>query len=65
MYLFVLLFVFADCCDVCFLRPCGCLLGAVCGGADLLAFLYVMFSCGFCHFRIWCPGSGVLDCIDS
>ena len=27
---------------------------------------YVMFSCVFCHFPIWCPGSGVvLGCIDS
>ena len=26
----------------------------------------VMFSCVFCHFPIWCPGSGVVfDCIFS
>ena len=26
----------------------------------------VMFSCVFCHFPMWCPGSGVvLDCIES
>ena len=35
-------------------------------GGDLLAFLYVMFSCVLCRFFIQCPGSGVvLDCIDS
>ena len=35
--------------------------------ADLLARLYLMFSfVVFCHFPIWCPGSGVvLNCIDS
>ena len=34
--------------------------------ADFLALLYVMFSCVFCHFPIWYPGSGVVfDCIDS
>ena len=33
--------------------------------ADLMALLYVMFSC-FCHFPILCPGSGVVfDCMDS
>ena len=33
---------------------------------DLLVLLYVMFSCVFFHFLIWCPGSGVvLDFIDS
>ena len=33
---------------------------------DLLTFLDTMFSCAFCHFPIWCPGSGiVLVCIDS
>ena len=32
--------------------------------ANLLALLYVMFSCVFVTFSIWCPGSGVvLDCI--
>ena len=37
-----------------------------CERADLLALLCVDFSCVFCHFHIWCPGSGVvLDCIDS
>ena len=25
--------------------------------ASILALLYVMFSYGFCHFPIWCPGS--------
>ena len=33
--------------------------------ADLMTLLYVMFSV-FCHFLMWCPGSGVvLDCADS
>ena len=33
--------------------------------ADLLALLYDAFLC-FCHFPIWCPGSGVVfDCMDS
>ena len=33
---------------------------------DFLALLYVMFSCVFYHFPIWCPGSDVvLDCIES
>ena len=33
--------------------------------ANLLALLYVMFSCVFCHFPMCCPGSGVvLYCID-
>ena len=28
--------------------------------------LCVMFSCVFCHFHIWCPGSGmVLNCVNS
>ena len=32
--------------------------------ANLLALLCVMFYC-FCHFPVWCPGSGVvLECID-
>ena len=34
--------------------------------ADLLALLYVTYSCVFCHFPIWCPGLGVVfDCNDS
>ena len=33
--------------------------------AGLLALMCVMFSSVFCHFPMWCPGSGVvLDCID-
>ena len=28
--------------------------------ADLLALLYVMFSCIFGRFSIWCLGSGVV-----
>ena len=34
--------------------------------ANLLAILYVMFTCFFVTFSMCCPGSGViLDCIDS
>ena len=46
---------------------CHCSLVVTCWErAYLLALLYVMFSCGFWHFLVWCPGSGVvLDCIDS
>ena len=33
--------------------------------ADLLALVFDVFLC-FCHFPIWCPGSGVVfDCSDS
>ena len=36
------------------------------GGAGLLALLFVVFYCDFCHFPVWCPGLGVvLGCIDS
>ena len=35
------------------------------GKTNLLALLGVILLC-FCHFPMWCPGSGVvLDCIDS
>ena len=34
--------------------------------ANILALLYVMFSCVFVTFPLWCPRSGeVLDCLDS
>ena len=34
--------------------------------ADLLALLYVIFTCVFCHFPIWCPGSGVVfSCVNN
>ena len=34
-------------------------------GAGLLA-LFVWSVVVFCHFPVWCPGSGVvIDCIDS
>ena len=33
--------------------------------ADLMALVHEIWLC-FCHFPMWCPGSGVvLDCIDS
>ena len=54
-------FVFCAC------PPVSCSLVVTCWErADLLAVLYVMFSCVFCHFPTWCPGSGVVfDCINS
>ena len=54
-------------------RVCHALLSVHCSlvvtcwemAKDLLALLYVIFHCGFFHFLVWCPGSGVvLDCID-
>ena len=44
----------------------SCLLIAALWSPNLLALMYLqVFSC-FCHFLIWCPGSGVvLDCINS
>ena len=63
------LFRFVICVCLCFCRykmpVCYNLVVTCWGRADLLVFLYVMFSCVFCHFPIRCPGSGViLDCID-
>ena len=49
-------------CLVCSLHPCGHLLGK---GLTRDSFVCDFFLC-FCHFLIWCPGSGVVfDCIDS
>ena len=46
--------------------PCSLVVTCCWERADLLAFLYVMFSCVFCHFLILCPRSGVVfDCMDS
>ena len=44
-----------------------CSLVVTCWVRDsILALLCVMFYCVYCHFPMWCPGSGVvLDCIDS
>ena len=60
-----LLFVFRVClsyCLVCSLQACKYLLGK---GWPLGSIVYDVFLC-FCHFPIWCPGSGVaFDCIDS
>ena len=51
-----------SCCLVCSLQPCGHLLGK---GWPLGSLVCDVFLC-FCHFPMWCPGSGVvLDCIDS
>ena len=46
---------------------CHCSLVVTCWErAYLLALLYVMFFLCFCHFPMWCPGSGVvLECIDA
>ena len=49
-------------CNVCFLQPCGHLLGK---GRPLGLLECDVFLC-FCHFLILCPGSGgVLDYINS
>ena len=49
-------------CLVCFLQPCSHLLGK---DWPLGSPVCNVFLC-FCHFPIWCPGSGVvLYCIDS
>ena len=46
---------------VCLLQPCGHLLGK---GLPLGSLVCDVLVC-FCHFPMWCPGSGVvLDCID-
>ena len=51
-----------SCCLTCTLQPCGHLLGM---GWPLGSLVCDVSSC-FCHFPMWCPGSGVvLDCIDS
>ena len=45
-----------------FIAACGHLLGK---GWPLGSLVCDVFLC-FCHFPVWCPGSGVvLDCIDS
>ena len=51
-----------SCCSVCSLQPCDHLLWK----SWSLGFLVCdVFLC-FCHFPIWCPGSGVVfNCIDS
>ena len=49
-------------CLVCSSPPCDYLLGKDWPLGSLLCDVFL----GFCHFPIWCPGSGVvLDCIDS
>ena len=50
------------CCLACSLQPCDHLLGK---GWPLGSLVCDVFLC-FCHFTLWCPGSGVvLDYIDS
>ena len=48
--MFVIYVSCLSCFLVCSLQPCG----------HLLALLYVMFSCVFYHFPMWCPGSSVV-----
>ena len=48
--IFVIYVSCLSCCHICSFQPYGHLL-------SILALLYVMFSYGFCHFPIWCPGS--------
>ena len=50
------------CFFVCWLKPCGHMLGK---GSFLGSLVCDILLC-FCYFPMWCPGSGVvLDCIDS
>ena len=50
------------CCCVCFMQPCVNLLEK---GWPLGSLVCDVFLC-FCHFPIWCPGSGViLTCLNS
>ena len=60
--LFVFYVSYLSCCSVCSLQPCGHLLRK---GQPLCSLVCDVFLC-FCHFPMWCPGSGVvLGCIDS
>ena len=60
--LFVIYVSVLSCCLVCSLQPCDHLLGK---GKPLGSLVFDVFFC-FCHFPMWCPGSGVfLDCINS
>ena len=61
-----LLFVFRVCLCQTVLSVLCCIVVTCWERVDLLALWYVMFSCVFDTFPIWCLGSGVvLDCIDS
>ena len=56
---FVFVFVILPCL---FMQPCGHLMGKNWSNGPLVCNVILVF----CHFPIWCPGSGVvLDCIDS
>ena len=60
--IFVIYVSSLSCFLVCSLQPCGHLLGK---GWSLGSLVYYVLLC-FCHFPMWCSGSGVvLDCIDS
>ena len=48
-------FCYVSCFLVCSLQPCGHLLGK----GWPLGFLVCDVFCVFCHFPMWCPGSGV------
>ena len=62
LFYFFLFIFFLPYCLVCGLQTCSHLLGK---RRSLNSPKCDVFLC-FCHFPIWCPGSGaVLDCIDS
>ena len=66
MFLLWIIFVISVSCLSCFLvcslQPCGHLLGKGWPRGSLICDVLLCF----CHFPMWCPGSGVvLDCIDS
>ena len=62
LFLFVIYVSCLSCCLVCSSQPYGHLLGK---GWPLGFLVCDVFLC-FCHFPMWCPGTGVvLDCIDS
>ena len=65
LLLLIILVIYASCLScflVCSLQPCGHLLRK---GSPLGSLVCDVFL-RFCHFPMWCPGSGeVIDCIDS
>ena len=59
LHLWILFVICVPCLS---LQPCGHLMGKC---RPLGSLVCDVFSC-FCHFPLWCPGSGVVfDCIDS
>ena len=61
-FCYVIYVLCLSCFRVCSLQPVGHLLGK---GWPFGSLVCDVFN-RFCHFPMWCPGSGVvLDCIDS